>query len=514
MAMLAVAGSLFVLSLFVVGLKPLTEMQAVTAYLAGPIWSVSPNNQSPYGFLLRLFSVNPFTVPLIDFPILAEILHGALGLVVLGGLAVLVRRDRSAPVQLLTLEYGLVTVAMLLISPAAQPNHYVYLAMPGVAVGASLVAGRPRSRVLLVGLGGLGLYLSMPGLQAWSAGFYRYVTDGPIGPPLLFLTGAHLYALCTLAVLTAVVTQRCRRDAMPRGWLMRVSTNKAPSRRPQPLPFHAAPTRMPTPMVGDVIEVHVSVVIPAFNEETRLTATLDRVLAYLHSQPIAFEVIVVDDGSTDRSPDLVNQVARRDPHVRLIREPHRGKGAAVRSGALHAAGQRVIFCDADLSHPVEDLTRLPALLEGLASPSVVIGSREAQGASRDGEPAFRHGMGRIFNLLVRMLAVPGVADTQCGLKCFARQAAHELFSRQTIDGFGFDVEILFLARKLGYAIVEVPIDWHHVVGSRVDPLRDSVRMFMDVWRIRLNDWRGHYNLPSPGVPADEHSSIERHPSIA
>jgi dolichyl-phosphate beta-glucosyltransferase len=240
----------------------------------------------------------------------------------------------------------------------------------------------------------------------------------------------------------------------------------------------------------DVNGVQLSVVIPAYNEGDRLPGTLERMLAYLASQSLSFEILAVDDGSTDRTAEMVKRNAACDERIRLIREPHRGKGAAVRAGALAAAGQQILFCDADLSHPVEELTRLPALLDGA---QIAIASREGQGSRRVGEPLHRHLMGRVFNWIVRAVAVPGVQDTQCGLKCFSRRAARELFSRQTIEGFGFDVELLFLARKRGYRIVEVPVTWRHVPASRVDPVRDTLRMLSDVLRIRLNDLRGLYD---------------------
>jgi len=248
----------------------------------------------------------------------------------------------------------------------------------------------------------------------------------------------------------------------------------------------------------------LSVVIPAYNEEDRLPRTLERVLAYLGDRPLSFEILAVDDGSSDRTAELVKRVAARDERVRLIREPHRGKGSAVRAGALAAAGRAIVFTDADLSHPVEELTRLPALLDSppprgdpraslREGAQVVIASREGHGANRVGEPGYRHLMDRAFNLFVRLIAVPGVQDTQCGLKCFTREAARELFGRQTIAGFGFDVELLFLARKRGYRVIETPITWRHVPASRVDPLRDTLRMLADVLRVRLNDLLGRYD---------------------
>ena len=236
-------------------------------------------------------------------------------------------------------------------------------------------------------------------------------------------------------------------------------------------------------------DIQLSVVIPAYNEASRLPATLERMLAYLDQQALRFEVVAVDDGSSDDTAALVEALAADDQRLRLLREPHRGKGAAVRSGALAARGAVVLFCDADLCHPVEDLTRLPGYLDRA---EVAIASREGKGAERFDEPGYRHLMGRGFNLLVRLLAVRGIQDTQCGLKCFTRIAARELFSRQTIDGFGFDVEILYLAQRRGFRIVEVPITWRSVPASRVDPIRDTLRMVTDVVRVRWNDLRGCY----------------------
>jgi dolichyl-phosphate beta-glucosyltransferase len=238
-----------------------------------------------------------------------------------------------------------------------------------------------------------------------------------------------------------------------------------------------------------VSDIQLSVVIPAYNEASRLPATLERVLAYLDQQSLRFEVLAVDDGSSDGTAEQVETLVAADQRLRLLREPHRGKGAAVKAGALAARGAVVLFCDADLCHPVEDLTRLPGYLDRA---EVAIASREGKGAERLDEPTYRHLMGRCFNLLVRLLAVRGIQDTQCGLKCFTRAAARELFPRQTIDGFGFDVEILYLARRRGFRIVEVPITWRSVPSSRVDPIRDTLRMVTDVLRVRWNDLRGCY----------------------
>lgn len=238
------------------------------------------------------------------------------------------------------------------------------------------------------------------------------------------------------------------------------------------------------------MSLFLSIVIPAYNEEDRILPSLKQIAEYLATREYQAEVLVVDDGSRDATATVVEAFAADHPLVRLIRNPHRGKGAAVRAGMLAARGAHRFLCDADLSMPIDQVSRfLPPVLEGV---DVAIGSREAAGAKRFDEPLHRHLMGRIFNAVVRLVAVSGFEDTQAGFKCFRAEAADWLFSRQRIDGFGFDVEIVYLAVKRGYRVVEVPIDWYHVPSSRVDPLRDSVRMFLEAFSVRLNDWRGAY----------------------
>ncbi len=234
----------------------------------------------------------------------------------------------------------------------------------------------------------------------------------------------------------------------------------------------------------------LSVVIPAYNEEARLPTTLSRVLGYLQHQPYTWEVLVVDNGSTDRTSDIVRGLAEGQPRLRLLREERRGKGLAVRKGLLAARGEYRFICDADLSMPIEHIQRfLPPELEQV---DIAIGSREAPGAVRYGEPAYRHWLGRVFNWLVRLLAVPGFHDTQCGFKCFRAAAAEDLFSLQRLDGWTFDVEVLFLALRRGYRVVEIGVPWYFEPGSRVHPLRDSVTMLLDLFRIRCNWRRGLY----------------------
>ena len=234
----------------------------------------------------------------------------------------------------------------------------------------------------------------------------------------------------------------------------------------------------------------LSIIIPAYNEEGRILPSLARITDYLAKQDYPAEVLVSDDGSQDATAALVAEFAQAHPIVRIIRNPHRGKGAAVRAGMIEARGAYRFLCDADLSMPIEELARfLPPDLDGV---DVAIGSREAVGAKRYEEPFHRHLMGRIFNAVVRLVAVDGFSDTQCGFKCFRGEAAKWLFRRQRIEGFGFDVEILYLAKKRGYTIAEIPIDWFHVPSSRISPFRDSVRMFLEALSVRWNDRRGLY----------------------
>jgi glycosyltransferase involved in cell wall biosynthesis len=234
----------------------------------------------------------------------------------------------------------------------------------------------------------------------------------------------------------------------------------------------------------------LSVVIPAFNEEARLGATLADVAGFLRGQPWDWEIRVVDDGSSDGTAAVVEAVARGEPRVVLQREPHRGKGGAVRAGLLAAQAEYRFICDADLSMPVRELPRfLPPRLTGF---DVAIGSREGYGARRVGEPFVRHMAGRLFNYAVQRLMVPGLDDTQCGFKMFTAQAAERIFPLVTIDGWAFDIEALFIARAHGLRIVEVPIEWHYRRASRVSLMRDGLAMIVELLRIRSRAWRGEY----------------------
>ncbi len=236
-----------------------------------------------------------------------------------------------------------------------------------------------------------------------------------------------------------------------------------------------------------------SLIIPAHNEEHRLPATLTTVDAFFSKQPYSSEILVVENGSQDFTAVVTEAFAADHPRVRLIRESHRGKGLAVRRGMLEATGEYRFICDADLSMPIEEVSKF--LPPQLGEYDVAIGSREAPGARRYNEPAYRHLMGRVFNTLVKMFAVPGFEDTQCGFKCFRREAARDIFGVQRLDGMSFDVEALYIASKRGYRIVEVPIDWYFMSESRVRLVEDSLRMFSDILAIRRNWRNGKYARP-------------------
>ncbi|MDI3341331.1 MAG: glycosyltransferase family 2 protein [Sphaerobacter sp.] len=247
--------------------------------------------------------------------------------------------------------------------------------------------------------------------------------------------------------------------------------------------------------------VELSIVVPAYNEARRLPGSLAAALAYLAVQPYAWELIVADDGSEDATPEIAAAAAASDSRVRHLRLPHRGKAAAVHAGVSAARGDIVIFTDADLSTPIEYVEDVRRLIR--SGWDVVIGTREGKGARRIGEPAYRHVMGRLYNYAVQLLVVPGITDTQCGFKGFSMAAAREIFGSAWLyrDGArpvrgplvtGFDVELLFLARKRGYRVAELPVTWRHVDGSKVRPGIDSLLMLRDVVRVRWNDLRGRY----------------------
>jgi dolichyl-phosphate beta-glucosyltransferase len=247
----------------------------------------------------------------------------------------------------------------------------------------------------------------------------------------------------------------------------------------------------------------LSIIIPAHNEARRLPRTLDRLHAYLTEQPYTWEIIVVSNASEDATEDIVRAYAERIPGLQLISLTGRGKGLAVRAGAIRSWGEVVFICDADLSMPPETLARF---MEEIEMHDVVVGSREAPGARRFDEPGNRHVMGRVFNHFVQTLVVRGIADTQCGFKAFRRDAGDHLFGQQFVTGWGFDVELLYLARKFGYTITEIPIDWYFDADSRVRPGVDTLNMVTEVLMIRLRDLLRRYKPPkvAPHASAPGH----------
>ena len=242
----------------------------------------------------------------------------------------------------------------------------------------------------------------------------------------------------------------------------------------------------------------LSLIIPAYNEGKRLPKTLPQIIDFVESQAYPIEVIIVNNNSSDDTRQIADDFAGRHSFIRTFDEPRQGKGAAVRAGMLAAHGQYLFMADADLSMPISEVSKfLPPLLEDY---DVAMASREVKGAVRYDEPTYRHFMGRVFNLVVKLLAVPGFQDTQCGFKCFRRPVALDVLPFQSIDGWAFDVELLFIAQRRGYKIVEVPISWYYRANSRINPISDAVDMFREVLRIRLNGRRGQYDKPASPAP--------------
>jgi len=248
--------------------------------------------------------------------------------------------------------------------------------------------------------------------------------------------------------------------------------------------------------VSEVPEL--SIVIPSYNEELRLPASLEKIAAYIRERKPNTEVIVVDDGSTDRTAAVAECWRDRIPQLRVVANGvNRGKGFSVRHGSLEARGHIVLFTDADLSSPIEEGGKL---LAALASHDVAIGSRAVDRSLIEvHESPFREFAGIIFNRIVRVILRLPFVDTQCGFKAFRRERCHIIFEQQTIERFGFDPELLYLARHHGLSIAEVPVRWAHSPATKVNMMRDSVQMFLDVFVIRWNAVRGRYRKARPGA---------------
>lgn len=245
----------------------------------------------------------------------------------------------------------------------------------------------------------------------------------------------------------------------------------------------------------------VTIVIPAYNESARLGRTLDRILDFVHREAWGAEIIVVDDGSTDKTAELVQTYVRQNSSVRLLSNPgNRGKGYSVRNGILHANGEFILFTDADLSSPIEESPKLFRALED--GSDIAIGSRWVRPELQtQRQSVSRQILGRVFNGFLRLFLSLKFNDTQCGFKALRQPAAKAIFPLQKIEGWGFDPEILFLAQKMGFTITEVPVVWAHDDGTRIHPLADGAKMIADMIRIRWYALSGRYSAGAAVEPS-------------
>ena len=266
---------------------------------------------------------------------------------------------------------------------------------------------------------------------------------------------------------------------------LRTARNPGSSHRLRP---HLQSQRLPIVSTPDY-----SIIIPAYNESERIRSGLDQVLEYLRRQGWNTEVIVVNDGSRDATPDIVREYAVRHPEVRLVENPgNRGKGYSIRHGMTSAQGAKLLFTDADLSAPIDEAGKLMAALD--AGADVAIGSRWLNSATQtERQSLFRQLAGRIYNLLLRVILGLRYKDTQCGFKVFSRRAAGLIFPQQRIERWGFDPEILFLAQKMELKVQEVPVEWAHDERSKIHPIRDGMRMFGEIVKVRWYDCTGKYD---------------------
>lgn len=236
----------------------------------------------------------------------------------------------------------------------------------------------------------------------------------------------------------------------------------------------------------------LSIIIPAYNEENRLPSTLEQIFSFLSKQDYSYEVLVIENGSVDRTFEIAKEFTKQFENLIVIHEENRGKGNAVRRGMLEAKGEYRFICDADLSMPIDELSKfLPPQLSDF---DIAIGSREAKGAIRFNEPSYRHLGGRAINFLIQLLILPNLNDTQCGFKCFRAESTENLFRQQTLMGWSFDFEILYLARRKKLRVTEIPIHWYFDANSKVNAIRDALIMIVDIFRIHINALRGKYDF--------------------
>ena len=239
--------------------------------------------------------------------------------------------------------------------------------------------------------------------------------------------------------------------------------------------------------------IHLSVIVPVFNEALTIGETIRKLREFLQSQSYSWEIVICDDGSTDDTIDVFHREVSHTGCIRALLFSHRGKGATVRDGVLDSKGEYVFMCDADLSMSVD---QIPIFLEQMDNTNVdiVIGSRQIKGSVRVGETHIRHLMGRIFNRIVKIILVDNYQDSQCGFKCFSSKSARHLFPKQRTDGWAFDAEILFLAGKMGYRTKEIPIEWHHRSDSKVSVISSSLSMLTEILKVRIMYVLGRYGL--------------------
>ena len=246
----------------------------------------------------------------------------------------------------------------------------------------------------------------------------------------------------------------------------------------------------------------LSVIIPVYNEEKRVGKTLDAAFQYLKAKRITAEILIVDDGSNDKTLQVVERFKRQSTPKQVLKilkqSVNLGKGAAVKTGVLAAQGKFVLYMDADNATRLSEYEKFkPFFKKGV---DVIVGSRAVDRKQvKVHQPLYREAIGRVGNVIIQLLVVPGIKDTQCGFKAFSQKAARSIFPLQTINRFGFDVELLFIAKKQGLSILETPVEWQDDSNSRVNALRDSIRTFSELFLIRWNDLRGFYR-PRKSTP--------------